>query len=121
MAQKKMTAREAAALAAAGKYFGDPKQGKARIAKFQTDMANRSQRRTANAGPNKPAMVSKAKNLGSPSDAAARMKPNNPGSPSDAAARAIAARPKPKNPGSPSDAAARKLKGGTKRPGRGAR
>jgi hypothetical protein len=51
-------------------------------------------------------MVSKAKNLGSPSDAAAR---------------AIAARPKPKNPGSPSDAAARKLKGGTKRPGRGAR
>jgi hypothetical protein len=106
MAQKKMTAREAAALAAAGKYFGDPKQGKARIAKFQTDMANRSQRRTANAGPNKPAMVSKAKNLGSPSDAAAR---------------AIAARPKPKNPGSPSDAAARKLKGGTKRPGRGAR
>lgn len=53
MAEKKLTAREAAALAEAGKFFGDAKEGKARIAKFYKDMSDRSQRRSANAGPGK--------------------------------------------------------------------
>lgn len=94
MAGKKMTPAQAKALAEAGKYFGDPKYGKKRIADFNKTLASGYAGLTVNP----------------------QTKPKNPGSPSDAAARA-----KAKNPGSPLAAAQRELKGRTTRPGRGAR
>lgn len=50
MAERKLTARENAALVEAGKFFGDPVLGKQRIAQFYIDMANRSQRKATNTG-----------------------------------------------------------------------
>lgn len=50
MAERKLTARENAALVEAGKFFGDPVLGKQRIAQFYIDMANRSQRKGTNTG-----------------------------------------------------------------------
>jgi hypothetical protein len=114
MAGKKMTPAQLKALVEAGKFFGDPKLGKKRIADFKKTLADGYAGLTVNP-------QTKPKNPGSPSDAAGRAKAKNPGSPSDAAARAIAGRAKAKNPGSPLAAAQRELKGRTTRPGRGAR
>ena len=135
MAEKKLTAREAAALAEAGKFFGDPKEGKARIAKFYKDMSDRSQRRAANAGRGKPSLTGSnsgsrpVRGPGNPGNTPGSRPVRGPGNPG----RPTSTRPVrgPGNPGRP--ASSRPVRGagspgnpsavrpGTKRPGRGAR